>query len=117
MGSLQCVLLLDHSIGNIYGCNFLQMRQELERLLEERIRFTHQNAELMKEKTEAEKERKNLRTELKEVKFRETRMLTDYSELEEENITLQKQVSGLKSSQVHFIFVQSYFLLVLLFPR
>lgn len=94
------MLLLKHSIWNISGCNFHQMRQELERLLEERVRFTHQNAELMKEKTEADKERKNLRTELKEVKFRETRMLTDYSELEEENITLQKQVSGLKSSQV-----------------
>lgn len=29
-------------------------------------------------------------------------MLTDYSELEEENITLQKQVSSLRSSQVEF---------------
>lgn len=36
------------------------------------------------------------------MKFRETRMLQDYSELEEENITLQKQVSSLKSSQVEF---------------
>lgn len=29
-------------------------------------------------------------------------MLADYSELEEENISLQKQVSNLKSSQVEF---------------
>lgn len=36
------------------------------------------------------------------MKFRETRMLQDYSELEEENITLQKQVSNLKCSQVRF---------------
>jgi hypothetical protein len=34
------------------------------------------------------------------MKFRETRLLQDYSELEEENITLQKQVSSLRSSQV-----------------
>lgn len=36
------------------------------------------------------------------MKFRETRMLSDYSELEEENISLQKQVSNLRSSQVEF---------------
>lgn len=60
----------------------------------------HENNELIKEKSEADNERKNLRAELKEIKFRETRLLTDYSELEEENITLQKQVSVLKSSQV-----------------
>lgn len=40
--------------------------------------------------------------ELKDLKYRETRMMADYSELEEENISLQKQVSGLRSSQVEF---------------
>ncbi|XP_046661530.1 protein bicaudal D isoform X2 [Homalodisca vitripennis] len=78
------------------------MRQELERLLEERNRVIQENGELLKEKAEAEVERKNLRAELKEIRFRETRIITDYSELEEENITLQKQVSVLKSSQVEF---------------
>ncbi|XP_067003481.1 protein bicaudal D isoform X2 [Anabrus simplex] len=43
-----------------------------------------------------------MRTELREIKFRETRLITDYSELEEENIALQKQVSVLRSSQVEF---------------
>lgn len=43
-----------------------------------------------------------LKAELKDHKFRETRMLLDYSELEEENISLQKHVSNLKSSQVEF---------------
>jgi protein bicaudal D len=43
-----------------------------------------------------------LQAELKELKFRETRTLNDYSELEDENITLQKQVSNLRSSQVEF---------------
>jgi Microtubule-associated protein Bicaudal-D len=49
-------------------------------------------------------ERKTLKSELKELKFRETRLLSDYSELEEENIGLQKQVSALRSSQVMFFF-------------
>ena len=43
-----------------------------------------------------------MKSELKELKFRETRLLSDYSELEEENIGLQKQVSVLRSSQVEF---------------
>lgn len=41
-----------------------------------------------------------MREEIKEYKFRETRLLQDYTELEEENITLQKLVSTLKQSQV-----------------
>lgn len=40
--------------------------------------------------------------ELKDLKYRETRQMADYSELEEENILLQKQVSSLRSSQVEF---------------
>ena len=48
-------------------------------------------------------ERKTLKSELKELKYRETRLLSDYSELEEENIGLQKQVSVLRSTQVHRI--------------
>lgn len=51
-------------------------------------------------------ERKTLKAELKELKYRETRLLSDYSELEEENISLQKQVSVLRSSQVSTL---SYF--------
>ncbi|CAB1336170.1 unnamed protein product [Coregonus sp. 'balchen'] len=38
----------------------------------------------------------------REYKFREARLLQDYTELEEENISLQKQVSGLKQTQVEF---------------
>lgn len=47
-----------------------------------------------------ELQRTRMREEIKEYKFRETRLLQDYSELEEENITLQKLVSTLKQSQV-----------------
>ncbi|XP_061779492.1 protein bicaudal D homolog 2 [Nerophis lumbriciformis] len=49
-----------------------------------------------------ELQRNQLRDDIKEYKFREARLLQDYTELEEENISLQKQVSGLKQSQVEF---------------
>ena len=48
---------------------------------------------------------KEMKTELRDFKHRETRLLTDYAELEEENIMLQKQISNLRSSQVRSLFV------------
>ncbi|XP_061583153.1 protein bicaudal D homolog 2-like [Cololabis saira] len=50
----------------------------------------------------AELQRSQLRDDIREYKVRETRLLQDYSELEEENISLQKQVSVLKQDQVEF---------------
>ena len=47
-----------------------------------------------------EVQRSRMREEIKEYKFREGRLLQDYTELEEENITLQKLVSTLKQNQV-----------------
>lgn len=47
---------------------------------------------------EAEKAR--VREEVKEFKVRELQQLQDNTELEEENISLQKQVSVLKENQV-----------------
>lgn len=47
-------------------------------------------------------QRTRLRDDIKEYKFREARLLQDYTELEEENICLQKQVSVLKQSQASF---------------
>lgn len=47
-----------------------------------------------------ELQRNQLRDDIKEYKFLEARLLQDYTELEEENISLQKQVSVLKQSQV-----------------
>lgn len=46
-----------------------------------------------------EVQRGRLRDDIKEYKFREARLLQDYSELEEENISLQKQVSLLRQNQ------------------
>ena len=47
-----------------------------------------------------EVEKEHLRDEMKEYKVRELRQLQDNCELEEENISLQKQVSVLKENQV-----------------
>ncbi|XP_030646260.1 protein bicaudal D homolog 1 [Chanos chanos] len=49
-----------------------------------------------------EQQRSRMREEIKEYKFREARTLQDYTELEEENITLQKLVSTLKQNQVEY---------------
>ncbi|XP_012994209.3 protein bicaudal D homolog 1 isoform X3 [Esox lucius] len=56
-----------------------------------------------RESTEVlELQRSRMREEIREYKFREARLLQDYTELEEENITLQKQVSTLKQNQVEY---------------
>ncbi|KAJ3602705.1 hypothetical protein NHX12_030454, partial [Muraenolepis orangiensis] len=49
-----------------------------------------------------ELQRGQLCDDIREYKVREGRLLQDYSELEEENISLQKQVSVLRQSQVEF---------------
>ncbi|KAM7422636.1 hypothetical protein PAMA_010601 [Pampus argenteus] len=57
----------------------------------------------MRENSElAELQRSQLRDDIREYKVREARVLQDYSELEEENISLQKQVSVLRQNQVEF---------------
>lgn len=79
-----------------------QLRHELERVTNERDRMIQENADMGRDKSGTDAERSKLKAEVKDLKFRETRMLQDYSELEEENIQLQKQVSSLKCSQVEF---------------
>lgn len=74
------------------------MRNERDRMLQE-------NSEIGRDKQDADTEKLKLKNELKDLKYRETRMLADYSELEEENITLQKQVSNLRCSQVSELFI------------
>ncbi|CAL8242110.1 unnamed protein product [Merluccius merluccius] len=49
-----------------------------------------------------ELQRSRMREEIREYKFREARLLQDYTELEEENISLQKLVSTLKQNQVEY---------------
>ncbi|XP_026083589.1 protein bicaudal D homolog 1-like isoform X2 [Carassius auratus] len=49
-----------------------------------------------------ELQRNQMREEIREFKFREARLLQDYTELEEENISLQKLVSTLRQNQVEY---------------
>ncbi|XP_072571324.1 protein bicaudal D homolog 2 [Paramormyrops kingsleyae] len=60
------------------------------------------SSQLKKECEHLEEEKDHLCSEMKEYKLREVRLLQDSSELEEENILLQKQVSMLRENQVEF---------------
>ncbi|KAA0196649.1 hypothetical protein HAZT_HAZT004309, partial [Hyalella azteca] len=79
-----------------------QVRLELERVQSEKERFANDLAEILRSKDISDHEKMQIKAELKDLKFRETRLFQDYSELEDENISLQKQISNLKSSQVEF---------------
>lgn len=69
------------------------MRQEVSRLRVEKERLYSRHTEMNSSLEQSDKERKEVKEELREIKFREKRLLRDYSELEEENIAMQKQVS------------------------
>ena len=72
------------------------MKAELDRVQSEKERYATELAEILKHKELSDHEKKQLKSELKDFKFRESRLFQDYSELEDENITLQKQISALK---------------------
>ncbi|XP_066526309.1 protein bicaudal D homolog 2 isoform X2 [Hoplias malabaricus] len=79
-----------------------QARATLSSSQSENERLTALTLE-MRESTElVELQRARLRDDIREFKIRESRLLQDYTELEEENISLQKQVSLLKQGQVEF---------------
>ncbi|XP_031765659.1 protein bicaudal D isoform X3 [Galleria mellonella] len=78
------------------------LRHELERVVSERDRLLAESSELGADKASRESERAALRAELREARQREQRLLLDIGDLEDENISLQKQVSALRSSQVEF---------------
>ncbi|XP_065338814.1 protein bicaudal D [Cloeon dipterum] len=78
------------------------LRAELERVKAEKESMSAEINNFIKREDEREGDRKQMRCELREIKSRETSWLTEYSELEEENISLQKQVASLKSNQVEF---------------
>ncbi|XP_049876582.1 protein bicaudal D isoform X2 [Pectinophora gossypiella] len=79
-----------------------ELRHELERVISERDRLLAESSELGADKATRESERAALRAELREARQREQRLLVDIGDLEDENISLQKQVSALRSSQVEF---------------
>lgn len=72
-----------------------EKKEELERIEKKHTKEIDSGAAL-------EDERRKLRAELKETKEREQRLMAEYSELEEENIGLQKTVANLRGSQVDY---------------
>ncbi|OBS57866.1 hypothetical protein A6R68_10999 [Neotoma lepida] len=88
-----------------------QLRNVLTNTQSENERLTSVAQELKEINQNVEIQRGRLRDDIKEYKFREARLLQDYSELEEENISLQKQVSVLRQNQArwHFILWVSLF--------
>ncbi|CAG0917058.1 unnamed protein product [Notodromas monacha] len=79
-----------------------QTKQELDRILAERDRVLIENNELAREKEYHETEKRNIKSDLRELKTREASLLGDIDSLEEENINLQKLVSTLRTSQMEF---------------
>ncbi|NWZ33540.1 BICD2 protein, partial [Brachypodius atriceps] len=75
-----------------------QIRNVLANTQSENERLNSVAQELKEVNQNVEIQRARLRDDIKEYKFREARLLQDYTELEEENICLQKQVSVLKQS-------------------
>jgi len=61
-------------------------------------------SELSQQFEECEKERVAYRTELREIKMCEARIMGDCAELEDENVLLQKQLMQLKQAQVIKLF-------------
>ncbi|XP_077458800.1 protein bicaudal D homolog 2 [Stigmatopora argus] len=68
----------------------------------ENERLSHITLEMREASDQVELQRSQLRDDIREYKVREARLLQDYSELEDENISLQKQVSALRQNQVEF---------------
>ncbi|XP_051270779.1 protein bicaudal D homolog 2 [Dicentrarchus labrax] len=90
----QKVLELQNEL-RLAKASFTSVQAENERLSSIALEM-RENSEL------AELQRSQLRDDIREYKVREARLLQDYSELEEENISLQKQVSVLRQNQVEF---------------
>lgn len=79
----------------LYSFNQIEDFQELDRYRTdfERLQTLHTSAS--ETACDLDTQKRQLREDLKESKNREQRLLNDYSELEEENISLQKQVPRL----------------------
>ncbi|XP_019732639.1 protein bicaudal D homolog 1-like isoform X3 [Hippocampus comes] len=75
------------------AANALADNDHLSCLLQELREQSNEMLELQRSRT---------REEIGEYKFRESRLVQDYAELEEENISLQKLVSTLKQNQVEY---------------
>ena len=70
--------------------------------LSEVERLSTQNGILLKEIEKQHEEAKHLKSDLRELKGRDARRSQDYGDLEEENTSLQSQLSNLKSTLVEY---------------
>ncbi|KAH7725411.1 Cytoskeleton-like bicaudal D protein 2 [Aphelenchoides avenae] len=78
------------------------LQPQLEHYKSEAIRLQNEHASSHEAIETLEAQKRQFKEELKDLKAREQRLLNDNNELEEENVTLQKQVSNLKSAQVEY---------------
>lgn len=78
------------------------LRCELDRVQSEKETLLAEHCDMTKQLDIHEWERKSIRSELKDLKIRESRLLEELHEIEDENISLRKQVSTLRSSQIEF---------------
>ena len=79
-----------------------QARKAEREALIENERLCNQACSYVKEIEQLGHSKKLLRDEIRELKYRESKHIQEFSELEEENINLQKQYSTLRSSLVEF---------------
>ena len=79
-----------------------QARKAEREALIENERLCSQAANYVKEIEQLVHSKKLLRDDIRELKYRESKHIQEFSELEEENINLQKQYSTLRSSLVEF---------------
>lgn len=79
----------------------LARKAERDALIENE-RLCNQVANYVKEIEQFAHSKRLLRDEIRELKYRESKHIQEFSELEEENINLQKQYSTLRSSLVEF---------------
>lgn len=77
-------------------------RASLERLKTDCERSNSALAEMGLTTEQLEIQNQQMKKDIKELKFREVRNMSDYSELEDENINLQKQLSQAKQAQVDY---------------
>ncbi|KAM9361792.1 protein bicaudal D homolog 2-like [Symphorus nematophorus] len=105
----ESLILESASKEALYQQKVLELQNELRQakasftsVQAENERLTSIALEMRENSDLAELQRGQLRDDIREYKVREARLLQDYSELEEENISLQKQVSVLRQNQVEF---------------
>ncbi|XP_062975405.1 protein bicaudal D homolog 2-like [Elgaria multicarinata webbii] len=92
---------LTQTIEELQG-HVKHLRSQLDNTGVENERLGVALRDLRKECQTLESEKVQLREEMKQARERELRQLQDCAELEEENISLQKQVSVLRGTQVEF---------------